>query len=124
MSTKQWRTLLTPPVPGYIREPKFRGQIRHSREKDRGTHGEGWAPGQWASGPQSLGRILLLLPGTDQVLSASVTLMFGKRNCWGRGGGRQNKPPPPPGSATQSRKPSTADFLRVTTPGLKRAGTK
>ena len=76
MSTKQWRTLLTPPVPGYIREPKFRGQIRHSREKDRGTHGEGWAPGQRAS----LGRIVTSCLALIKY-SASVTLMFGKRNC-------------------------------------------
>ena len=49
-------------------------------------------------------------------------------SCLARGivrceAGGQNKPPPPLASATQSRKPS-ADFLRVTTPGLKRAGTK
>ena len=31
-----------PPAEGYIREAKFRGQIRHSGEKDKGTHGEGW----------------------------------------------------------------------------------
>ena len=29
-----------PPAEGYIREAKFRGQIRHSGEKDKGTGGQ------------------------------------------------------------------------------------
>ena len=84
-----------PPAEGYIREAKFRGQIRHSGEKDKGTHGEGW---HRASGH------LVVLPSGGS--SPSPTLPLSPSSLARRivKGGRAKKPPPPRVAATQLRK--------------------
>ena len=64
-----------PPAEGYIREAKFRGQIRHSGEKDKGTHGEGWH--------RARGHLVVLPSGGILTFAfpASLPLIFGKKNC-------------------------------------------
>ena len=84
-----------PPAEGYIREAKFRGQIRHSGEKDKGTHGEGWH--------RARGH-LVVLPSGGSSPSPSLPL---SPHLWqeelSKAGG-QKKPPPPRVAATQLRK--------------------